>query len=265
MSLEINLKGKVALVTGATSGIGLGIARMLAKAGATVAGCAENEPDGIEAKGFIAAVEAEHGKAIYLKADLADSKAPERLVKSVAEISGDRIDILVSNAGRNFFEGALACHEDQWQKNLDLNLTAHWRLAKQCKPYLEKNNGVIIIMASNHAYASIPGCFPYNVAKTALAGLVRSLAIEWGPAIRTVGIAPGFIDTPGNQQWFDSFEDSEKERKRTVDLHPVKKLGTVEEIGGWCAFLASDYAGFASGTTYLIDGGRSALMQDNSD
>ncbi|TKC08537.1 SDR family NAD(P)-dependent oxidoreductase [Pedobacter frigoris] len=264
MSLEINLDGKVALVTGVTSGIGLGIARMLAKAGAVVVGCAEHETDSAEARGFIAAVEAEHGKAIYLKADLTDPKAPEHLVKSVAEISGGHIDILVSNAGRNFFEGALACSEEQWQENLDLNLSAHWRLAKHCKPYLEKDNGVIIIMTSNHAYASIPGCFPYNVAKTALTGLVRSLAIEWGPAIRIVGIAPGFIDTPGNQPWFDSFEDSEQERKRTVDLHPVKKLGTVEEIGGWCAFLASEYASFASGTTYLIDGGRSALMQDNS-
>ncbi len=118
-------------------------------------------------------------------------------------------------------------------------------------------------MASNHAFSSIAGCSPYNIAKTALTGLVRSLAIEWGPKIRTVGIAPGFIETPGNQVWFNSFADADKEKQRTIDLHPVKKLGTVEEIGGWCVFLASEYAGFASGVTYLIDGGRSALMQDS--
>ncbi len=108
-----------------------------------------------------------------------------------------------------------------------------------------------------------PGCFPYNVTKTALTGLVRSLAIEWGPNIRTVGLAPGFIDTEGNQKWFDSFPDAEKERQRTIDMHPVKKIGTPEEVGAWCVFLSSEYASFASGTTYLLDGGRSALMQDS--
>jgi NAD(P)-dependent dehydrogenase (short-subunit alcohol dehydrogenase family) len=78
-----------------------------------------------------------------------------------------------------------------------------------------------------------------------------------------VGIAPGFIDTPGNQNWFDSFPDAEAERKRTIELHPVKRLGTVDEVGAWCVFLTSKYAAFASGTTYLLDGGRSALMQDS--
>ena len=95
----------------------------------------------------------------------------------------------------NVFEGAAACSESQWTYNLDLNLASHWRLAKLCKPYLEQSgNGVILLMTSNHAFCSIPGCFPYNVTKTAITGLVRSLTIEWGPKIRTVGVAPGFID-----------------------------------------------------------------------
>jgi len=136
-------------------------------------------------------------------------------------------------------------------------------LAKLCKPYLEQNTGVIIIMTSNHAFSTIPGCFPYNVSKTALTGLVRSLAIEWAPRIRTVGLAPGFIDTPGNRQRFNSLPDPEKERQRTIDLQPVKKLGTPEEAGALCVFLASEYAAFASETTYLLDGGRNALMQDS--
>ena len=73
---------------------------------------------------------------------------------------------------------------------------------------------------------------------------------------------PGFIDTPGNQTWFESFPDAEVERQNTIDLHPVKKLGTTEDVGNFCAFLASDLATFISGTTYLMDGGRSAIMQD---
>lgn len=90
--------------------------------------------------------------------------------------------------------------------------------------------------------------------------LVRAMAVEWGPSIRTIGLAPGFIDTPENQKWFDSFPDASHERQKTIDRHPVKRLGTPEEIGGWCVFLTSSYASFASGSTYLIDGGRSALM-----
>jgi NAD(P)-dependent dehydrogenase (short-subunit alcohol dehydrogenase family) len=126
----------------------------------------------------------------------------------------------------------------------------------------ESNNGVIIVMTSNHAYHSIPGCFPYNVTKTALTGLVRALAIEWGPDIRVVGLAPGFIQTEGGEVWFESFADPEAEKDKTIKRHPAGKLGTVEEVGAFCAFLASDYARFITGTTYLMDGGRSAIMQD---
>lgn len=253
---QIDLAGKTVLITGVTSGIGAGIANMLAKAGANVSGCATSA-DGSE---FLKATEENSVKALYTQCDVTKEKNLQKFVQHTIDAFG-RIDILISNAGRNVFEGAANCDEEHWQQNMELNLTSHWRLAKLCKPHLEKNNGVIIIMTSNHAYSTIPGCFPYNVTKTALTGLVRSLAIEWGPAIRTVGLAPGFIDTAGNQKWFDSFPDAEKERQRTIDIHPVKKLGTTEEIGGWCVFLASEYASFASGTTYLIDGGRSALMQ----
>lgn len=258
MALAIDFTGKTVLITGVSAGIGRGIAIQMAKAGANVAGCASTDND----KGFIAEVEALGTKAFYTKCNVTSTEDLQTFVdKTVAHFGG--IDILVSNAGQNVFTGAATTDNHTWNHNLDLNLASHWHLSKFCKPHLEKNNGVIIIMTSNHAFYSIPGCFPYNVTKTALTGLVRSLTIEWGPAIRTVGIAPGFIDTPGNQNWFDSFGDAQAERQRTVDLHPVKKLGTVEEIGGWCVFLASNFAAFAAGTTYLVDGGRSALMQDS--
>lgn len=260
---EINLRGKVAMVTGVSSGIGFGIAKMLAKAGCAIVGCALEAKDSLEVQGFLSAVKEEGVPVYYHRADLSSISEMQVFVKAALAQFNGKLDILVSNAGKNFFEGAIDCGESEWQQNIDLNLSSHWRLAKLCKPYLELNNGVIIIMTSNHASATIPGCFPYNVAKTALTGLVNSLAIEWGPSIRTIGIAPGFIDTQGNQNWFDSFDDPEKEKQRTIAMHPVKRLGTTEEIGGWCVFLASEYAAFATGTTYLIDGGRSALMQDS--
>ena len=257
MALLINLKDKVVLITGVSSGIGAGVAKMFAMAEANISGCAASE----NCKEFIKEAERYNTKALYTSCDVTKEEELYKLVQNTIDKFG-KIDILVSNAGKNVFESAANCSEEHWENNIELNLASHWRLAKLCKHYLEKNNGVIIVMSSNHAYNSIPGCFPYNVAKTALTGLVRSLAIEWGPTIRTVGIAPGFIETTANKKWFDSFPDPEKERQDTINRHPVKKIGTPEEVGAWCVFLASEYAAFASGTTFLLDGGRSALMQD---
>lgn len=267
MAFNIDLKGKVVLITGVSSGIGLGVAREFARAGACVAGCARKaETD--ESVALFRQVTQVEGiedsvQSLYVQTDVTRQEELEQLVQAVVSTFG-RLDILVSNAGVNIFEGTEGCSEERWAYNLDLNLASHWRLSRLCKPYLEQSGeGVILLMTSNHAYSSIPGCFPYNVTKTAITGLVRSLTIEWGPAIRTVGVAPGFIDTAGNDTWFDSFPDAAAERQRTIDLHPVKCIGTVEEVGVLCVYLASPMARFISGTTILMDGGRSALMQDS--
>lgn len=261
MSLEINLHNKVAIVTGVTSGIGRGVAKMLAKAGCNVAGCGTSTPGHAGASGFNNIVKNEGVSSLYRQVDVTRSDQLESFVNDVADRFG-RIDIIVSNAGVNVFEKPGECTEEQWSFNMELNLAAHWRLGKLSQPHLMKNKGVLIIMTSNHAYTTIPNCFPYNVTKTALTGLVRTLAIDWGPGVRTVGLAPGFIETEGGERWFGSFPDPEEARNKVVNIHPVKRLGSVEEIGGFCAFLASEYAQFISGTTYLIDGGRSAIMQD---
>jgi len=261
MPLSIDLKDKIVLITGVTSGIGAGVAKQFAIAGAKVAGCGRHAVDTPEAQLFVNSLESAGPEALYIESDVTSTTQLEHLVSETIRRFG-RIDVLVSNAGTNVFEGAANCTEEAWMNNHELNLASHWRLSKICKPHLEKQNGVIIIMTSNHAFATIPGCFPYNVTKTALTGLVRSLAIEWAPLVRTVGLAPGFIDTPGNQTWFDSFPDPAAEKQRTINLHPVKRLGTVEEAGAWCVFLASGFSSFANGTTYLLDGGRSAMMQD---
>ncbi len=263
MSLEINLQNKVALVTGVTDGIGQGIAKMMARAGCVVAGCGRSRPDSDGAQKFSELVEAEGQEALYVQADVTRREDLDALVKAtVSKWKG--IDVAVSNAGAGVFKGVAGCSEEDWQANLDLNFNSHWRLAQLTKPYLEaKGEGVLIIIGSNHAYSTIPGCFPYSTTKAGLLGLVQSIAIEWGPRVRTVGLAPGFIDTRQNKKWFGSFPDPDQERKRTEQLHPVGHLGSVDEMGAFCAFLASPYAGFATGTTYLVDGGRSALMQDS--
>ena len=262
--LAIDLRGKKAVVSGVTSGIGAAIASALATAGCDVAGCGRRSESSEGATQFLRSVEAAGQQAYYSSVDLSDPVTPAQWIGEAAEtLKG--IDILVSNAGLNVFIGASGTTEADWEESMNLDLAAHWRLAKAARPFLrEAAPGVIIAIASNHAYGTIPGCFPYNVAKAGMLALIQSLAIEWGPEIRAVGVAPGFIETGTTQPWFDTFPDPAAERTRTEKIHPVGRLGRVEEIGSLCTFLASPMAGFISGTTLLVDGGRSALMQDKA-
>ena len=262
MTLNIDLSDRRAVVTGASSGIGMGIAIALAQAGCDVAGCGIEDVGSDGARQFLAGVEAQARRAFYQPVDLGDGAAARAFVEWSAErLSG--IDLVISNAGRNYNVGAAGCSDDDWNANMELNLAAHWRVAQAAKPYLDQAVApVVIVIISNHAYFTVPNSFPYNVAKAGLTGLVQSLALEWGPHVRAVGIAPGFIDTPMNVEWFGRFPDPAAKRAQIERMHPVGRIGTPAEVGALCAFLSSPLAGFISGSTILIDGGRSAVMQD---
>ncbi len=259
--LSIDLKGKVAIVTGSTQGIGLGIAKMLARAGCDIAGCGMSKVDSSKVSAFQQTIEQEGQKAFYKQVDIKSESEINGFVSDVATHFG-RIDFLLSNAGKNMFTSPEKCENDFWEENAQLNLKSHWLISKACYPELKKNKGFIMLMTSNHAYSTLKNCFPYNVTKAGIAGLVNSLTVEWGPDVRVVGLAPGFIETVGGEDWFNSFPDPKAKRREVYNIHPVKKIGSSEEVGAFCAFLCSDYADFMSGTTYLMDGGRSSVMQD---
>lgn len=260
MSLAIDLSQRRALITGVTQGIGAGIARQLAAAGADVAGCATRPIGDPSARAFLDSVAAAGGKGYYFEIDLATHDGPAEFVAVAGKALGG-VDLVVSNAGRNIFRGAAACTEQDWRECIDLDLASHWRLARAAKPYLDAAPApVVMVISSNHADSTLPGCFPYNIAKAGLGALVQSLALEWGPHVRAVGIAPGFIDTPANDKWFESFPDPAAKRAEIEAGHPVGRMGTPDEIGSLCAFLASSHARFISGTTVLADGGHSAKM-----
>jgi len=262
MTLSIDLTNFRAVVTGVSSGIGAGIAQALARTGCEVAGCGLEAENSDGAQRFLANAHQQGRRAFYQAVDLTDGAAARAFVEwGAAQLGG--IEVVVSNAGANVNKGAEQCTEDDWRANTELNLAAHWRVAQAARPYLARaRDPVIVIIASNHALYTMPGSFPYNVAKAGAVAMVQSLAIEWGPHIRAVGIAPGFIDTPMAEAWFAAHADPAAKRAQIEGIHPVRRLGTPEEIGALCAFLCSPLAGFLSGTTILIDGGRGAVMQD---
>ena len=141
MAFTIDLKEKVVLVTGVSSGIGLGVAREFARAGADVAGCSRKAANDESIVTYVEAVESEGSRGLYVQADVTKEQDLEQLVRKVIDTFG-RLDILVSNAGMNVFEGAEHCDEEHWRYNIDLNLASHWRLAKLCRPYLKQTKAV---------------------------------------------------------------------------------------------------------------------------
>jgi NAD(P)-dependent dehydrogenase (short-subunit alcohol dehydrogenase family) len=262
MALDINLSSGRAIVTGVSSGIGTGIAVALAQAGCDVAGCGLEAMEHEGTQAFVNGVRAQGRKAFYQTVDLTDGAATRAFVEWAAGQLGG-IDFVISNAGANFNIGAETTSEEQWRLNTELNLAAHWRVAQTAKPYLDRANApVVIITASTQYFRTIAKAFPYNVAKAGLLGMVQSLALEWGPHCRAVGIAPGFIDTPMNIEWFGRAPDPAALRAKVEGIHPLQRIGTPQDIGELCAFLCSPLAGFITGTTIVIDGGRSASLQD---
>ena len=260
--LAIDLTGRRAIVTGASSGIGTAVALALAQAGCDVAGCGIEAAESDGARRFVAGALELGRRAFYQPVDLASAADARAFVDwAAAQLGG--IDFVISNAGRNFFGGVEHTDEAMWDANVNLNLAAHWRVAQAAKPYLDQaDQPVVVVIASVHAYRTVPNAFPYNVAKAALGGLVQSMALEWGPHIRAVGVAPGFIDTPMNAALFASAPDPGARRAEIEQLHPVQRLGRPGEVGALCAFLCSPLAGFITGSTILIDGGRGAVLQD---
>src|SRR5574341_942671 len=216
MTLNIDLSNYHALVTGVSSGIGAGVAEALAQAGCDVAGCGLEDEREEGPQKYLACVQKHGQRAYYQAVDLIDGRAARVFVEWSADQLGG-LDIVVSNAGRNIKVGVEHGTEEAWHANIELNLAAHWRVVQAAKPYLDRaQTPVVIIMASNHAFHTLPKAFPYNVAKAGLLAMGQSLAIEWGPHIRAVGIAPGYIDTPMNIEWFGQFPDPAAKRAQEI-------------------------------------------------
>ena len=242
------LSGKVALVTGAASGIGAATARLFAREGATVIGLDK-----------LAAPIADDGVQHRI-ADITDAGAVDAAVQAVLAAHG-RIDALVNNAGADVFSDPLTLSDEDWERCLALNLKGAWHLCRAVLPAMQAQGaGSIVNIASVHGHRIIAGCFPYPVAKHGLIGLTRALGIEYAArGIRVNSISPGLILVPRVEAWFAREPGT---RERQTELLPPKRIGTPEEVAYTALFLASDEARFINATDITIDGGRSQVYHD---
>ena len=240
------VEGKVALVTGAASGIGEGTALLLAREGAAVAVV---DIDVEAGKRTTATIVREGGKAIFIRADVGKTAQVKRMIERTASAFG-RLDIIHNNA--IWFRNGKATELDEkdWDRTLDVGLKTVFLSAKYGVPVMrETGGGTIVNTASVHSLVSFEEHTAYDAAKAGLLGLTRVLALDFGPDIRVNSVLPGAVLTP---LWKGI---SKADRRRFADMVPAKRLGTPEDIASAVLFLASEEASFITGTSLVVDGG----------
>jgi len=245
-----DLKGKVALVTGGSKGIGYGMARALAQAGVNVAVTSRNLAEGAKAAGELAAFGI---SAEAYRADVTEKAEVEKMVASVVDKFG-RIDILVNNAGMNIRKPLLELAEEEWDQVIDTNLKGIFLVGQAVgRVMVRQKKGKIINIASVAGVKGRPLLGPYCASKGGVIQLTKVMALEWvDQNIQVNAIAPTYFETPMTAGFI-------KEKKAEILRRiPMGRLGTDQDLAGVVIFLASEASGFITGQTVFVDGGSTA-------
>ncbi len=249
------LSGKRILITGAAQGIGLAIVRACLGEGAAVVLMDR------DAALLARSVADLGGEAEYLTAlagDITNTDDVAAVVARAQETIGP-LNALINNAGINVFDEPLSLSDEDWNRCFDVNLKGAWNCARAVLPgLLEQGGGVILNIASTHAFTIIPHTFPYPLAKHALLGFTKSLALEYAAQnVRVNALAPGYVQTQKVVDYWNSFPDPEAARQETLRLHPGGRIATPEEIARAAVFMISDECPFMNAACLTVDGGLS--------
>jgi len=239
----IDFQGKIALVTGASSGMGAETARLLSEGGAHVFGAQRSLSDFED-----------------ITVDFADPSSPEKAIDHIAKATG-QLDILVNNAGV-MREGTVEeTSLDDWHVQMQINLTVPFLLIRYAMPLLRAARGAIVNVGSIEGLGNNPRHPAYGASKAGLHGLTRAVAVDHGPdGVRCNAVAPGWIDTPLNEDFIASLAESATFRANIGGIHPLGRTGAPQEVAELICWLASDAASFVTGQVWTIDGGRMSKL-----
>jgi len=247
-----DLTGKVAVITGASSGIGEATAYQLSKQGAAVV-LAARRKEKLEA--VATALTSQGGKVLPVATDVGKKEDVDHLVSQAVAAYG-KIDILVNNAGIAHFAPFLEMTEEQWDETLDINLKGYFLIAQACVREMKKNSYGRVVNIASIAMGGVGIGFPaiahYCASKGGIVAFTEALAVELAPyGILVNAIAPGVIETEMTQ----GLLSDEKSKEGLFARIPLKRAGKAQEIAHSIAFLVSDEASYVTGATLIVDGG----------
>jgi len=257
----MRLKGKVALITGAASGIGRATALLFAQEGAKVM-CADIDGEG--ARATAQEIAARGGEAAHVQADVSQEEDARRMVQATVERFG-RLDVLFNNAGVESAMPLTEVPEEEWDRVIGVNLKGVYLGCKYAIPeMLKTGGGAIVNTASGAGLLGVAGLTTYCASKGGVVLLTKALAVEWARAgIRVNAVCPGVIRTPMVERAIERGDmgrgqDREEVWRRLGEVHPMGRYGQPEEVARAVLFLASDEASFITGVALPVDGGWSA-------
>ena len=251
----MKLKNRIAVVTGAGSGIGKAVAEAFAVEGARVTLVDIN---GLKAEAAAAGIRQQGGDALAFMADVSTPASVESLAEFVAAKFGT-LDTLVNNAAIQVNKTVETTTPDEWNRQMAVNVGGVFLCCRAFMATLRQSRGVIINLSSVNAFFVEPACAGYCATKAAILGLTKAMAIDHGhEGIRVHAICPGYIDAGLAEGYFESQTDPERAREEAGALHALGRIGRAEEVAKAAVFLASTDSSFMTGSALIVDGGFSA-------